>query len=79
LEIPPELSGVGVEGQKRARVEVVALAIVSVIIGIRIARAIVDEIQRWIVTTVTHAARHRARQPRRSPRIAAGLPGNGTV
>src|SRR5207247_3159480 len=51
LVIPAQLTGIRIERKKRAGVEIVALAIVAVVIGIGIARAVEDKVQRRIVTT----------------------------
>ena len=57
LEMPAHLSGIDVDREERARVEVVALACVAVPVGTGIAGAPVEQLQRGVV---------RAGQPRRA-------------
>ena len=65
LIVPAQLAGVGVERHERACIEVVALAVLSVVRGIRIARAVEHEIQLGIVAAghpdTAAALRHRVR------------------
>ena len=80
LEVPLQRAGVGVERDERARVEVVALAIVAVEIGVRIAGAPVDE-----VAARDRRSRSATSARRRVPTTSAGQvslpgsPGAGTV
>ncbi len=74
LIVPAQLARVDVERDERARVQVVALAILSVVRGIRIARAIEHEIQIGVVAPRhPHTATALGHRFSRRPRFAAGL------
>ena len=62
LVMPLEHAGVGIERQERAGVQIVALSIVAIVIRIRVAGAVVDEVQRR-VQALPRRARALARGP----------------
>src|SRR5262249_61802553 len=74
LEVPLQFSSVRVDGEQRARVEVVAGAIVAVVIRIGIAGAVVQQVEIRIVAAGHPRGRAASRSVLRVwPRLAGGL------
>ena len=49
LVVPLQLAGIGVKSHERTRVEIVSFAIVAIVVGIGIAGAVVNKVERRIV------------------------------
>src|SRR6516225_6239007 len=76
LVVPLQLAGIRVEGEERTRVQIVAFAIVAVIVGIRIASAPVQQIEgRIIAACDPGAAATSGDDVGRGPRLTAPLAG----
>ena len=77
LEVPLQLAGVRIEREDRVRVEVVALALVAVVVGTRIAGRPVEQARFGIVGAGQPGGGAAVLDRLADPRLRAGLAGRG--